>query len=317
MRFHAMCVVKNEADVLAETLTRAAAWCDHIYVFDNASTDGSWEIVLDLARRHPQIVPFRQSDQVFTERLRRDIFMNYRDRAEPGDWWCRLDADEIYIDNPRDFLPQVPKQFDLVWGALFQYCFTDQDLIRYEQEPSLYDDGVPVGQKCRYYINNWSEPRFFRQHNGLFWRNKPKNGWPSLVTHFADRRIRVKHYQYRSPQQIQRRIAVRWQAAARGGFPFPHEVLAGFRQSIGDVPEVTKADEWAKRAQLRAVELGGPPEDAWRQRVVSASGLVLDGSESDYVLREDLMPAIPHVTPTKRLARKVLRTCFSPFADWI
>jgi hypothetical protein len=32
-----------------------------------------------------------------------------------GDWWCILDADEFYIDDPREFLEAVPKRFSSVW----------------------------------------------------------------------------------------------------------------------------------------------------------------------------------------------------------
>ncbi len=318
MRLHAICVVKNEADVLAQTLRSAAAWCDRIYVLDTGSTDASWEIVLDLARSHSQIVPFRKSPITFTENIRRDVFMHYREYADFGDWWCRLDADEIYIDNPREFLTKVPTRFDLVWGALFQYHFTDEDLRRYETEPSRYGDDVPVSEKCRYYINDFSEPRFVRHHRGMLWRNADTNGWPSLVNHYPDGRIRIKHYQYRSPQQIQRRIATRWQAAVEGGCSFPHEVLSGFRETIVRGASISKAeaDAWQRQAQVRASTHGAPPPDAWRQRVMPAADLVREGDTADYVMREDLMPTIPRSGVVKALARRVARRGLSPLANW-
>ena len=56
MKIHGLCLVKNEADVLQETLVSALHWCDdHIYVFDNGSNDGTWELVQELANQHLQI----------------------------------------------------------------------------------------------------------------------------------------------------------------------------------------------------------------------------------------------------------------------
>lgn len=43
MRIHALCLVKNEAAILRQSLQAARAWCGAIYVFDNGSSDGTWE----------------------------------------------------------------------------------------------------------------------------------------------------------------------------------------------------------------------------------------------------------------------------------
>jgi hypothetical protein len=33
--------------------------------------------------------------------MRLELLNQYRASASDGDWWCILDADEIYIDDPR------------------------------------------------------------------------------------------------------------------------------------------------------------------------------------------------------------------------
>src|SRR5215469_2313613 len=60
VKIHGLCIVKNETDILEESLASALRWCDHIYIFDNGSTDGTWELVKNLAIEHPQIVPYKQ-----------------------------------------------------------------------------------------------------------------------------------------------------------------------------------------------------------------------------------------------------------------
>ena len=37
--------VKNEVDIIDQSLRAAASWCSKIYVFDNGSDDGTWETV--------------------------------------------------------------------------------------------------------------------------------------------------------------------------------------------------------------------------------------------------------------------------------
>ena len=116
----------------------------------------------ELARSIPAVVPFKQEDKPFHDGLRAEIFNDYKDDCADGDWWCRLDADEFYIDDPRVFLAKVPQHQRVVVTASLSYYFTDKDSARYEEDPSCYADSVPVVDKCRYYLNHWSEPRFFR-----------------------------------------------------------------------------------------------------------------------------------------------------------
>jgi Glycosyl transferase family 2 len=277
MLFHGMSLVKNESDVIEQSLVAAATWADFIYVYDNASDDGTWEIVCDLAATHPQIVPYKQDATPYRQSLRGELFERYR--GAPGDWWGILDADEFYIDDPRRFLTAVPERFGEIWSASFEYYFTDVDAARYEEDPAAYADDVPVGDKCRHYINNWSEPRFFRDTERVEW---DKGGWPEGLGPAYPERIRLKHYQYRSPQQIQRRIDSRRGALERGSFM--HEMLPNWRQAILRPLDVDFA----------AADPAYAPT-TWRDRVVEASLLTQD--RGDYVVDEVALPPIPRARP--------------------
>ncbi len=284
MKIHGICLVKDEADIISQTLEAAIRWCDFIYVFDNGSTDGTWEKILALSQNYKQIIPYKQDDCVFQDSLRQKVFNHYRERSKAGDWWCKVDADEIYIDDPRVFLAKIPKQYQNVWNASFQYYFSDRDLEHYNQDPSLYGDDVPVEKKCRYYLNNWSEARFFRYDEKLIWARH--RAWPYIGAVYPVR-IWLKHYQYRSPQQIQRRIEVRLKARERGSIYFPHEAQSSRRkdfnsstESSGDVPSI-----------VRSVH------NEWQERIVKASELNYDDYQRKYVLRPDLMPKLPLISP--------------------
>jgi hypothetical protein len=277
MRIHGMSLVKNEADVIGQSLEAAAAWADSIYVYDNGSDDGTWEIVRELAATHPQIVPYKQDSTPYAQSLRRELFERYR--GAPGDWWGIVDADEFYIDDPRGFLAPIPERFGEIWSASFEYYFTDVDAARYDEDPTAYADDVPVGDKCKHYINNWSEPRFFRDTERVEWA---EGGWPEGLGPAYPERIRLKHYQYRSPQQIQRRIDLRREALERGSFM--HEMLPDWRQAILRPLDVDFAAAHPAYAPT-----------TWHDRVVEASLLTEDRGE--YVVDEAALPPIPRARP--------------------
>ena len=283
MKIHSICVAKNEVDIIEQTLKSASYWSDFIYVFDNGSTDGTWEKVLDLATEKSQIIPYKQKNCKFYHSLRSEVFKYYRSKSKVGDWWCRLDADEIYIDDPRVFLAKIPQKYQAVWSASFQYYFTDKDLERYNQDASLYADDVSVEQKCRYYLNNWSEMRFLRYDEKLVWDKN--RAWPYFGAVYPVR-IWLKHYQYRSPQQIQKRISERLKARARGYSGFRHEAQANW------------SDQVTSQSQISSSRLDPQQNDEmWKERIVDASKLVYDAHDQNYVSRQDLMPKLPSMFP--------------------
>ena len=284
MQIHSICLVKNEADIIEQTLKAGIDWSDFIYVFDNGSSDGTWEKVLDLSQEYKQIVPYKQSDCLFSDGLRGEVFHYYRSKMHVGDWWCRLDADEIYIDNPRTFLAEIPRKYQAVWNASFQYYFTDKDLERYRQDPSLYADEVPVELKCRYYLNNWSETRFVRCDRNLSWDKN--SAWPYYGAVYPQR-IRLKHYQYRSPQQIQKRLKARLGARSKGSDAFVHEVQTNWAKTISVNSSPISA---SNRGIL-------PNQELWQERIVDASQLNYDFHDGKYITQNDLMPALPSLPP--------------------
>lgn len=208
-KIHSICLVKNEADIIEHCLTEASAWSDYIYVYDGASTDGTWEKVL--AMQNDSIIPWKQDGKVFQESLRGEVFTAFKHQAKPGDWWCHLDADEFYIQSPRHFLANVKPYIHVVWGNTIEYYLTHEDA-----ETIDFDRPMPelLSQLSAYKAEN-SEPRFFRHRDRLIWDT---GSWPHHVGIVNPEKIVYKHFKYRSPQQIQRRLATRIDNRERG-FP--------------------------------------------------------------------------------------------------
>jgi len=209
-RIFAICVTKNENDVIAHSLREASRWADRIFVYDNGSTDGTWETAQRLADK--QIVPWRQDAKPFQEGLRAEVFNAFRGESRPGDWWCRLDSDEFYLQNPRQFLAGVAWPCHTVWGLSIDFYLTSDDLERLN-----FDEPVEnILPQLRHYSSKHSETRFFRDRRRLTWSEQ--HAWPAHVGLSWPEQIRLRHYKYRSPRQIQARLDTRHEAIKRG-FP--------------------------------------------------------------------------------------------------
>ena len=209
MRIHAICLAKNESDVIGPCLDEASRWADRIYVYDGASEDGTWELAKE--RAGPVIVAWRSARSVFREGLRAEVYAAFRDEAQPGDWWCMLDADEFYIDDPRAFLGAVPDGEHVVWGMRAQYYLTPADL-----EPgALTGEFERDRERLRWFLPNGPEPRFFRHRDRLNW--PADDAWPRHAGVVHPRLISLRHYPLRSPAQIQTRLDVRAEHR-EGGF---------------------------------------------------------------------------------------------------
>jgi glycosyltransferase involved in cell wall biosynthesis len=296
MEIHGLCMVKNEADVLQETLLSALRWCDHIYVLDNGSTDGSWKLVKELATQHSQIVPFKQDEALYTNGLRADIFNAYRSNAGSEDWWCGLDADEFYIDDPRIFLAKVPNQCQTVWTASLNYYFTDQDAILYRQNPAKFLE-TPIPQRLRYYCNNWGELRFFRHRDDIRW-SRPEGGFPPSMFNAPAFPVRMwlKHYQYRSPEQIERRLLTR-RPSVEANIEFWHEVTPNWVVNIATKRDAPPDFKGADPKYLAS---------RWEERIVPAAFLDYDTFDRRYVVNESLMLQFPIPIPRSQRLKAMI-----------
>jgi hypothetical protein len=239
---HALCIVKNEEDVIEQTLLAASAWCNWIYVLDNGSEDRTWKLVQGLASRRLGIVPFTQDRAPFDDALRNEILSRYSNRARLGDWWCILDADEFYIDYPPEFLKQVPWQYRSVFAQTYNFLFTNRDLGMYLE--GKFESTRSVNDRLRYYmVGEYSPMRFFR-HEEKLTRIPDEGPYP-----IYPKRIRFKHYPYRSPEQIALRLKTRISAMQRG--EFLHEKRSNWVRDGVIVPGPARPDEipvsWEER----------------------------------------------------------------------
>jgi hypothetical protein len=271
MRIHCICLVRDEADILRYTLDAALGWAHAIYIGDHCSTDGTWELILEYARNYPQVVVVGRYSGNFRDSFRGDIARQVLNEAQDGDWWCRLDADELYVDRPSEFLRQVSPRHRVVYSASIEYFFTDRDLAHYENSPQHYVRNWHP-ETLRHYIACWSEGRFVRHSPGMSWTD----AWPDEFSTLsgAPQRIRLRHYQYRSPPQIQRRVCSRLSSTEA----FLHE----------------KVPLWTPTGRKEDLCFPSPDldEDLWRSRVVRAGALHHDDGSGQFQIDWHMMPPV-------------------------
>ena len=219
MKIYSLMLVKDEEDIIASTLRAAAQWSDKLFVMDNGSSDGTWDIVNSLAAEFPNIIPFAQDAQPFRIGLRAIMFDQFKSEMTENDWWCiRLDADEFFHDDPLNFLKNIPLKYKQVYKASIDFALTTEDITDHNFTGTFENDRDNI----RYYQPyTWSEVRFMRHSRKLNWEIDEFKPKPCGLIYPVQ--IKVLHYQFRSPQQMLKRYVVRQKAKADGCGSFKHE----------------------------------------------------------------------------------------------
>jgi len=264
-KVHSICLVKDEIDIIEHCLDQASQWSDYIYVFDNGSSDGTWEQVQKM--QNSTIVAWKREDKTFQDHLRANVFQAFKDRATTGDWWCRLDSDEFYtIQDPKEFLAQVDPYHYTVMGVGLEYSLSHQDVDE-------IDFSQPVEEllpELRHYQAFWYEPRFVRHRNGMRWTHD----WPRHMGLVHPTPILYRHYRYRTPEQMQKRLDARLEAFNRGLLPQSarHEYDGGWKKKLVNPEDMCLDTGSGPYATDISIELE-PIYKRWARSLLHRSGL--------------------------------------------
>lgn len=219
VRVHGFVIVRDEADIVSQGLDHLLTWCDVVYVLDNGSEDQTWAIVQERALREPaRIRPIASIDMPFHIGARTVILDQVRGELETGDWISRLDIDEWYHEDPREFLrTRVAPHEHRVCIHHHNFVWTRS---RAAYLASLADGGASLAQDivsaCDTYFTELPgiiEPRLFRFRRGMRWGLREPVPFASGPT--ARHRIPVRHYRWRSIPQARVRCALRAREASR------------------------------------------------------------------------------------------------------
>jgi len=159
--------VRNEVDVIVETVGEAFRWVDTLIALDGASTDGTYERLLHLQEMYGRM---GKTLQVVSEPDPGDEFHDYTLRGrlleltapyEP-DWVLSIDADEIYdsyydpngieVDPITAICAAEEAGANVVRNWVPQFWLTFQDL---REDALNEDETISVQQRRRWYSWGW------------------------------------------------------------------------------------------------------------------------------------------------------------------
>lgn len=201
-KLFAVCLVRNEEDIIADCLKHAAGFCERIYVIDNASDDRTWEIVRGLGM--DPVVPVGSIDFPYREYLRVWFMGAKKSELGPGNWWYILDADMFLDGDPREAISGAEREgADAIGVNVVNFHLTGAEV------ESARRHRRREGWRDRVYYQPYESGEI-----DLF-RNTPRLDYricarlPLGLTREYSRRLISRHYPHRSAEQLEKRIRIK------------------------------------------------------------------------------------------------------------
>jgi glycosyltransferase involved in cell wall biosynthesis len=214
-------MIRNEADIIAQSVPHACAVCDILLAVDCGSDDGSLELLEGLADHHPNLILAGTLHDRTPDEARCRLWRLLRWHTSWSTWWVFIDADEFIESDLRETLAQAGRAgADHLFSRHANFYYTESELKRWVLgEETIADRPRRISERRHFYVMATSMPRAFRNLPWVVWNEQeyfPRVSCP------ARERILYRHYQYRDWDQIWRRVETRRQAPERMLRDNPH-----------------------------------------------------------------------------------------------
>ncbi len=216
-KIHHLLVVKDEADVIQEHLDYMAELVDSIWVMDNGSTDGTLEIV----KNHKKVNTCFRKPCVFHCGMREEFTLGlaYLGLIDKEDWFVHLAADHFPERNLRELIYECEENgFNVLDGDQCQFYYTDEDFYYRDTE----DLSASIMDRRRYYSTIFNFRAATKADSSFKWGGEDQDYWHVDNPKINPNRVLVRHYSFRDPVQIQKRLDARKLAQMRGTGSFTH-----------------------------------------------------------------------------------------------
>ncbi len=236
-------LMRDEADLVAQSLDHQLTWADTIFILDMGSVDGTWDIIQDYAKRDSRVVPFASKSIIFSDTLRGFLFEHHRDRFEPGDWVLRADTDEFYHVTPPRFVAERMRPSETAAHLQWYYFrLTRQEVEDYDsgRVNVIQDRRRPIEERRRFYKQStYAEPRMFQFRKSIRWPQTAS--FPYNAGFVARNRIPIRHYPHRDPAQMERRFRLRAAMMKLNAHAGSHWKLEHWRKELVDAVGASQA----------------------------------------------------------------------------
>lgn len=213
-KIYAISVIRNEEDIIEKSLTYAKTWFDKVIVFDNGSSDRTWEIVNDIS--DSQIIPFQKKSVPYSDALRNEVFHAFKNELDDKDWWAIQDADEFFLTDPHQIINEYSSQYDVIASKKIDFLPSREQLeklISANIELSLEDINT-----CNPWA--WSEMRLFRHRKKLKWHEFKE--WPDHLGRVSPPLQHIQHFPIRSISQAKAKFLEKKEANNLNNNMFKH-----------------------------------------------------------------------------------------------
>ena len=150
--------IRNESEIIEDTLNHFLQWCDRIYVYDDCSTDNTVEICQSINNVNVVCGVYWNPNRLIAEYETRQCILERAQQSNP-DWLIYFDADERIEYDFENY-----EQYDAVCMRLFDFYITKEDIDK------------------PYYQRQWLGPEY--RNIIMLFRNHP-----SLKYNIPDQRI--------------------------------------------------------------------------------------------------------------------------------
>ncbi len=213
-------LVKDEEDVIKECIDHVSQYCDYIFVIDNGSNDKTYEI----CKNHPGVNWCERIVCTYSDALRQPLIEISKKYLKSGhDWFLALSADHFFTSDPRsDIQRAIQENANVITYDVAQFYITDQDLKTITTSGQDWSRR-PVEERLKYYtINYFNFPVAFQFDENIKYVQDVTE-WPRV----SEKRIAsfspvLKHYQFRTIDQVKMRLEIRKQQITNGFKGFRH-----------------------------------------------------------------------------------------------
>jgi hypothetical protein len=290
-------VVRNEGDILEQTLRAAVAQLDALLVVDCGSDDASIEIIRAVGRDEPKLILAGCLRNQHPDEARAQLWTESRGFARARDWWVIIDADELLEEEFRAKVQRAAAcGADHLFSAHANFYYTESERQDWLQGRETLDDrSRPMAERRRHYRMHTSMPRLFRNLPWLQWHRN--NYLPRRLARAGAEQVVFRHYQYRDLPQIEQRVMTRQSLSFTPEFlaANPHWLL----QKASDA--ISRDDD----ATLRRWSPGAALERDPELPAVPVTGLAKSGAKYALAMVEGLRkrPAVPTLFDAREISR--------------
>lgn len=197
-------MVRDEADVIGTVLRHMATQVDALIVLDNRSVDGTSEIIEQVSEEvmdYCSISTKRDDDIGYQQSAKMTVAARDAHALYGADWIVPFDADEIWYSPFRrigDFLDSRPADEMIMPAALYDHVATGVD------DPSIDNPILRIGWRREYQAPMPKVACRFRPDLVIEMGNHGATYDNPVRT--SEHRLAIRHFPYRSPEQVIRKI---------------------------------------------------------------------------------------------------------------